>query len=230
MIDFCFTTMSFGERYYKQSERFILDRDKHCPEIKIIIITDNTDFFKKFNNVIAVNVGDYNPKYLNYETNYYKFDNSCRRFSILASIDSGFTNIVHIDNDNHFTKTWNLTSFKNLFKKNVISSPLTYNYHSHRDLGDKVLFYSKILNHNIEINEIKNLPEGCLNLMSFDTSDRALNFFKTWDECVKIRDEHKKFANNNLEEIFFSGKINGMYFEHVQTHPFFSPKHEIWYR
>ena len=229
-MDFCFTTMSFGERYYKQSERFILDRDKYCPEITLIIITDNTEFFKRFKNVIAVNVGEYNKKYLSYQTNYYNFDNSCRRFSIPASLTHGFKNIVHLDNDNYFQKTWSTSSFRNLFKTNVISAPIVYNYRSHGKLGDRVLFYSKHFNFPINENNIRNLPEGCINLMSFDTEERGYNFYETWNECVKVRDENKIFQNNNLEEVFFSGMKNGLSFEVVRTYNFFSAKHDTWYR
>lgn len=230
MIDFCFTTMSFGERYYIQSERFILDRDNNCPDVPIVIITDNTNFFKKFNNVVAINVGDYDEKYLNYQTNYYGFDNSCRRFEIPASLNLGFKNIVHIDNDNYFQKNWNTTSFRNLFKTNCISSPIVYNYHSHGKLGNRVLFYSNHFNFPINPTDIRNLPEGCINLMSFDSEERGYSFFKTWDECVKIRDTNKMFENNNLQEVFFSGKMNGLTFESVRVYPFFSAKHDTWYR
>lgn len=230
MIDFCFSLMSFGDRYYKQSERFISDRDNHCPEIKIIVITDNINFFKKFDNVVAIDVSDYDSKYLTYETNYYKFDNSCRRFLIPASLELGFKKIVFIDNDNHFMSSWDTNSFNELFKMNVISSPIVYDYYTHGKLGDKIIFYSKKFNHEINPNEIKNLPEGCINLLCFDTIERGENFFKTWDDCIKLRDENQKFTNNNLEEIYFSGKVNGMSFENAKTHPYFIAKHNIWYR
>jgi hypothetical protein len=230
MIDFCFATMSFGERYYKQSERFILDRNRHCPEVPIVIITDNTNFFKTFNNVFAVNVGEYDEKYLKYKTNYFGFDNSCRRFEIPASLKLGFKNIVHIDNDNHFQRNWNTTSFRNLFKTNCISAPIIYNYRAHGNLGDKVLFYSKHFNYEINPSEIKNLPEGCVNLLSFDSDERGYKFFDTWEQCVKLRDENKMFENNNLQEVFFAGKFNGLTFELARTHPFFAAKHDAWYR
>lgn len=222
--------MSFGERYYKQSERFISDRNNYCPEITLIIITDNVDFFKKFKNVVAINVGDYDKKYLTYQKNYFHFDISCRRFSIPAALKLGFKNMVHVDNDNHFNKTWDTTSFKKLFKINHISSPIVYNYKSHGNLGDRVLFYSKQMNFPINQNEIRNLPEGCLNIINFDSEERGYNFFQAWDECVKIRDKNKMFQNNNLEEVFFSGVKNGMSFGSARTHNFFSPKHDTWYR
>jgi hypothetical protein len=230
MIDFCFTTMSFGERYYKQSERFILDRNNHCKDVPLVILTDNTNFFKRFENVFAVNVGEYNQKYLNYGTKYFNFDISCRRFSVPSALKLGFKNIVHIDNDNHFQKGWNTNFFRLLFKTNFISAPIVYNYRNHLKLGDAVLFYSKYFNFPIQQNEIRNLPEGCINLMSFDTEERGYNFFKTWDECVKVRDENKMFRNNNLEEVFFAGKKNGLSFEIARTHNFFLAKHDTWYR
>lgn len=230
MIDFCFAIMSFGERYNKQSERFILDRNNHCKDIPIIVITNNTDYFKNFDNVYPINVGEYNEKYLNYGNKYYNFDSSCKRFLIPSSLKLGYRKIVYIDNDNHFMKTWNTLLFRNLFKTNHISAPIVYNYRSHLKLGDMVLFYSKHFNFPIQQDEIKTLPEGCINLMSFDTEERGYNFYNTWNECVMLRDENKLFKNNNLEEVFFSGKKNGLSFEVVRTHMFFLAKHDTWYR
>jgi|LakMenE01Jun11ns_1017448.scaffolds.fasta_scaffold9860525_2 hypothetical protein len=230
MIDFCFAIMSFGERYNKQSERFILDRNNHCKDIPIIVITDNTDYFKNFDNVYPINVGEYNEKYLNYGNKYYNFDSSCKRFLIPSALKLGYKNIVIIDNDNHFLKTWNTLLFRNLFKTNHISAPIVYNYKNHLKLGDMVLYYSNHFNFSIHQNEIRNLPEGCINLLSFDTEERGYNFYNTWNECVMLRDKNKMFKNNNLEEVFFSGKKNGLSFEVVRTHMFFLAKHDTWYR
>jgi hypothetical protein len=230
MIDFCFAIMSFGERYNKQSERFILDRNNHCKDIPIIVITNNTDYFKNFDNVYPINVGEYNEKYLNYGNKYYNFDSSCKRFLIPSALKLGYKNIVIIDNDNHFLKTWNTLLFRNLFKTNHISAPIVYNYKNHLKLGDMVLYYSNHFNFSIHQNEIRNLPEGCINLLSFDTEERGYNFYNTWNECVMLRDKNKMFKNNNLEEVFFSGKKNGLSFEVVRTHMFFLAKHDTWYR
>jgi hypothetical protein len=93
-----------------------------------------------------------------------------------------------------------------------------------------VLYYSNHFNFSIHQNEIRNLPEGCINLLSFDTEERGYNFYNTWNECVMLRDKNKMFKNNNLEEVFFSGKKNGLSFEVVRTHMFFLAKHDTWYR
>jgi len=201
MIDFCFAIMSFGERYNKQSERFILDRNNHCKDIPIIVITDNTDYFKNFDNVYPINVGEYNEKYLNYGNKYYNFDSSCKRFLIPSALKLGYKNIVIIDNDNHFLKTWNTLLFRNLFKTNHISAPIVYNYKNHLKLGDMVLYYSNHFNFSIHQNEIRNLPEGCINLLSFDTEERGYNFYNTWNECVMLRDKNKMFKNILLKSI-----------------------------
>jgi hypothetical protein len=231
MIDkFCFTTISFGDRYYEQTKRFIEDRDNYCPHIPLIVITDNVNYFSCCNNVIAVNVGDYNPKYMDYKTNYYNFDNSCKRYIVPASIKLGYKNFVYLDNDNHFIRTWNEELFKKLFIPNHILSPIAYRYMEHGQLGKKVESYSKLFSFPIERNEIINLPEGCLNIFSFDTNERAIDFYNIWNECVRLRDEYKLIDNTSLQEIFFAGKVCGMSFGIAKVHSFFHAKHDLWYR
>ncbi len=196
----------------------------------MILILFNINYFKDFNNVIPVNVGDYNPKYLNYKTNYYNFDNSCKRYIVPSAIRYGYKNFVYLDNDNYFRPTWNEDLFKRLFISNHILSPVAYRYMEHGQLGKKVEIYSELFSFPIEKNEIINLPEGCLNIFSFDTNERAIDFYNIWNECVRLRDEHNLIDNTCLQEIFFSGKVCGMSFGIAKVHQFLHPKHDLWYR
>ena len=84
-MKFCFATFCFGERYYEQVNRFIDDISKSDFRPNLIVITDDPSKIRDEFFVTSFDINDFNPKYLDYEKNYYDFDFSVKRYSVLAA-------------------------------------------------------------------------------------------------------------------------------------------------
>jgi hypothetical protein len=55
----------------------------------VFVVTDNPNAISKYNFVFTDHINNYNQKYTGYNTNYYDFDFSVKRFSLLFAFENG---------------------------------------------------------------------------------------------------------------------------------------------
>lgn len=235
--EYAIATFCYGERYYIQTNRLIDSFVNTIDPPNIIVVTDSPESIKKYDFVKVGDVKKYNPKYLRYETNYYSFDFSVKRFSVLAAFDYGYNNVILTDTD--VVKNESLFSHESVlktFQKNSIGGQVTYDFSSHVDtnsmLGRRFLHYEKRFNRYFDKSQLSEMPEDCIQFISLD-DDKKMKFLKTWDECIKIKDSDglPNVPAGNIDEMCFSALYNEMRCVNTSNKSvnLLLAKHEKWY-
>ena len=236
-MKFCFATFCFGERYYGQVNRFIDDISKSDFKPSLIVITDDPNKIKNEFFVTSFNINDFNPKYLDYEKNYYDFDFSVKRYSVLSSFKLGFTNIILVDAD--MRVNYGLFNEKNIiesFKPNSILGPVTYNFseqiNTNSELGNRLVEYERHFNIPIDKEKLDFMPEDCIQYISID-EDKFSNFLSSWDRCISYK-QTKPLRNipaGNIDEMCFSSLSNGIEVGNNSNKSLniIYPEHDKWY-
>lgn len=215
-MSFTFATFCFGERYYQQVNRFINDILNHDFKPHLVVLTDNCDKIIKADFVKSVDVRNYNPDYLDYQTNYYDFDFSVKRYSVRASVDLGFTKVILVDADMRVNSSlFNEENILNSFIENCVSGPVTYNFseqiQSNSELGRRLLHYENVFGFETDKEKLGIMPEDCIQYIDIE-KDKFIKFLDTWDKCI----EHKKtdglrnIPAGNIDEMCFSSLYNGV--------------------
>ena len=215
-MKFCFATFCFGERYYEQVNRFIEDISKSDFHPSLIVMTDNPEMIKNECFVTTFNIKDFNPEYSNYANNYYDFDFSVKRYSVLAAFKLGFTNVILIDVDMRVNYgLFNEENIINSFRPNSILGPVTYNFseqiNTNSELGNRLLEYERYFNISIDKEKLNFMPEDCIQYISID-EDKFHHFLSSWDRCISYK-QTKPLRNipaGNIDEMCFSALINGI--------------------
>jgi hypothetical protein len=215
-MKFCFATFCFGERYYEQVNRFIEDISKSDFHPSLIVMTDNPEMIKNECFVTTFNIKDFNPEYSNYANNYYDFDFSVKRYSVLAAFKLGFTNVILIDADMRVNYgLFNEENIINSFKPNSILGPVTYNFseqiNTNSELGNRLLEYERHFNISVDKEKLNFMPEDCIQYISID-EDKFSHFLSSWDRCISYK-QTKPLRNipaGNIDEMCFSSLINGI--------------------
>jgi hypothetical protein len=215
-MKFCFATFCFGERYYEQVNRFIEDISKSDFHANLIVMTDNPEMIKNECFVTTFNIKDFNPEYSNYANNYYDFDFSVKRYSVLAAFKLGFTNVILIDADMRVNYgLFNEENIINSFKPNSILGPVTYNFseqiNTNSELGNRLLEYERHFNISVDKEKLNFMPEDCIQYLSID-EDKFSHFLSSWDRCISYK-QTKPLRNipaGNIDEMCFSSLINGI--------------------
>jgi len=215
-MKFCFATFCFGERYYEQVNRFIEDISKSDFHASLIVMTDNPEMIKNECFVTTFNIKDFNPEYSNYANNYYDFDFSVKRYSVLAAFKLGFTNVILIDADMRVNYgLFNEENIINSFKPNYILGPVTYNFseqiNTNSELGNRLLEYERHFNISVDKEKLNFMPEDCIQYISID-EDKFSHFLSSWDRCISYK-QTKPLRNipaGNIDEMCFSSLINGI--------------------
>jgi hypothetical protein len=215
-MKFCFATFCFGERYYEQVNRFIEDISKSDFHASLIVMTDNPEMIKNECFVTTFNIKDFNPEYSNYANNYYDFDFSVKRYSVLAAFKLGFTNVILIDADMRVNYgLFNEENIINSFKPNSILGPVTYNFseqiNTNSELGNRLLEYERHFNISVDKEKLNFMPEDCIQYISID-EDKFSHFLSSWDRCISYK-QTKPLRNipaGNIDEMCFSASINGI--------------------
>jgi hypothetical protein len=215
-MKFCFATFCFGERYYEQVNRFIDDISKSDFHPSLIVMTDNPEMIKNECFVTAFNIKDFNPEYSNYANNYYDFDFSVKRYSVLAAFKLGFTNVILIDADMRVNYgLFNEENIINSFKPNSIMGPVTYSFseqiNTNSELGNRLLEYERHFNISVDKETLNFMPEDCIQYISID-EDKFSYFLSSWDRCISYK-QTKPLRNipaGNIDEMCFSALINGI--------------------
>jgi predicted O-methyltransferase YrrM len=216
MEEFAIATFCFGEIYYNQVNRLISEIDKCDLKPTLIVLTDNKNKILDKVFVKTFDIGDLNPEYKNYSNNYYDFDFSVKRYTLLSALNLGFTKIILTDadavpNQPLFTKENILKGFK----PNSILGQVTYNFNNeiltNSMLGRRFNHYETIYNKNFDKNLLDFMPEDCVQYIDIDLP-KFYNFLRTWDDCISIkkRDGLLNTPAGNIDEMCFSALHNGI--------------------
>jgi len=213
---YAISTFCFGERYYQQTNRLINSFKELQNRPNIFIVTDSIDSIIKEEFVHIKNVGDYNKKYLEYKKNYYGFDFSVKRFSLLFAFENGYNNVILTDTD----VVPNKTLFKdelifNNFIENSVAGQTCYDFESevisNSMLGRRLLHYEQKFNVIFDKKNLKSMPEDCVQFISIP-NEKKFTFLRTWDECIKIKDKDNlpNIPAGNIDEMCFSALYNNI--------------------
>jgi hypothetical protein len=235
-MDYSIATFCYGERYYHQTNRMIESFKKIENRPKIFIVTDSPKSIIKEDFVFVSDIREYNERYAQYNTNYYDFDFSVKRFSVKFALDNGFTKIILTDTDvipNE--KLFNDRSILECFIPNSISGQVTYLFENEQNtnsmLGRRFMYYESKF--GVEYNK-KNLwmPEDCIQFLNIDEK-KFYSFLGTWDECIKIKDSDKlhNIPAGNIDEMCFSAIHNQIELHNNSSRHInlLIPNHDKWY-
>ena len=215
-MEFCFATFCFGERYYNQVNRFIEDIEKSDFKPTLVVVTDNPNKILKYDFVKVFNILEFNSDYSDYAKNYYDFDFSVKRYSVRASFNLGYTNIILVDADMRVNyNLFNMDTIYSSFTINSILGPVTYNFteqiKTNSELGVRFMEYEKYFNINLDKSNLDFMPEDCVQYISLDY-EKYKHFLDTWDKCIEYK-KNKPLRNipaGNIDEMCFSALINGI--------------------
>lgn len=216
MSQFAIATFAYSERYQKQVNRMISEIDSCDFKPTVVVVTDNVDNILDKPFVKKYDISQFNPEYKNYSNNYYTFDFSVKRYSLLAALNLGYTKIILSDAD----AVPNKPIFKeellmNGFVKNSIQGQVTYNFTNqittNSQLGERFLVYEKYFNVIYDKDQLNFMPEDCIQFLDIEMP-KFYNFLRVWDECI----QHKKKENlantpaGNIDEMCFAALHCGL--------------------
>jgi hypothetical protein len=235
-MSYAIATFCYGERYYNQTNRMIESFKKMKDKPKIFIVTDKPESITKEDFVFVSDIKEYDESYSNYETNYYDFDFSVKRFSVKFALDNGYTKIILTDTDVIPNETlFNDENILNCFIPNSVSGQVTYLFESEIErnsmLGRRFLHYETKF--GVEFNK-KNMwmPEDCIQFLDIE-KDKFYSFLSTWDKCIEIKktDNLRNIPAGNIDEMCFSA-----FYNEIELHNNSSkhinlliPNHDKWY-
>jgi hypothetical protein len=236
-LNYAIATFCYGERYYSQTNRLIESFDILEFRPDIYIVTDSPESIIDRDFVFKKHISEYNPKYSTYNKDYYTFDFSVKRFSLLYAFDSGYSNVILTDTDIVVNESlYNHETIMNSFIRNTIAGQVTYNFNheinTNSQLGKRFLYYEKKYDIYFDKNLLNYMPEDCVQFISIDDSLK-FNFLKIWDECISIKDNDK--LNNvpagNIDEMSFAALVNGINVTNNSNKSInlLIPKHDKWY-
>lgn len=235
-MSYAISTFCYGDRYYTQTNRLIESFYEIDDKPNIFVVTDNPNKIKKESWVNINDIREYNEKYKTYNTNYYDFDFSVKRYSVRFALDNNFTKIVLTDTDVVANKSsFSHSNLLNLFLDNSISGQVTYLFeeqiNSSSHLGKRFQYYEKKFNTFFGIKNFY-MPEDCIQFLDIEKNKFNL-FLQTWDECIKIKYEENlpNVPAGNIDEMCFSALYNNINLENNSSKGInlLIPKHDKWY-
>lgn len=236
-MEYAIATFCYGERYYIQTNRMIESFDLLTNPPQIFIVTDNVDVIVKRSFVNIKHISDYNPKYSDYKEDYYSFDFSVKRFSLLFAFDSGYDNVILTDTDAIVNQQlYSHQKVMECFAPNSISGQVTYNFKNeiitNSMLGRRLVHYEKVFQVSFDKEELTTMPEDCIQFISIE-GNLKYKFLEVWDKCIKIKDSESlpNIPAGNIDEMCFSAlfykiKLLNNSNKHINL---LTPKHDKWY-
>jgi hypothetical protein len=235
-MSYAIATFCYGERYYDQTNRMIESFKKTPNRPKIFIVTDKPEAIIKEDFVFVSDIKNYDEKYSTYNTNYYDFDFSVKRFSVRFALDNGFTKIILTDTD--VIPNEGLYSDKTIletFIPNSISGQVTYLFEKEVEtnsmLGRRLKHYETSFGVDYNKKDMW-MPEDCIQFLDIE-KEKFYSFLSTWDKCIEIKylDDLHNIPAGNIDEMCFSALHNGIELhnnsdKHINL---LIPKHDKWY-
>jgi hypothetical protein len=234
--EYAISTFCYGDIYYEQTNRLIESFLEIDDKPNIFVVTDNPDKIRKENWVNINNIKEYNEKYQTYNTNYYDFDFSVKRYSVKFALENNYSKIILSDTDvvaNNIIFSHN--NILKLFLNNSISGQVTYFFddeiNRNSELGKRFQYYEKKFNVKYS-NQNFYMPEDCIQFLDIE-KNKFESFLNTWDECIKIKYEEdlRNIPAGNIDEMCFSAFHNGIDLKNNsgQGINLLIPKHNKWY-
>lgn len=210
MEKFAIATFCYGERYQKQVNRMISEIDTCDFKPTLVVVTDNIDNILDKPFVKKYDISQFNPEYKLYSDNYYTFDFSVKRYSLLAALNLGFTKVILCDADAVPNKSiFNEEHILQGFVENSIQGQVTYNFSNeiitNSQLGRRFLSYENYFKVSYDKNQLNFMPEDCIQFININIP-KFYNFLRIWDECIK----HKNLTGlsntpaGNIDEMCFA--------------------------
>lgn len=235
-MEYAISTFCYGDRYYSQTNRMIESFKELQYKPKIFIVTDSPESIIKEDFVFVSHIKEFDEKYVTYNTNYYDFDFSVKRFSVKFALDNGFTKIILTDTDvivNH--NTFTDKNILECFIPNSVAGQVNYLFEeeikTNSMLGRRFLHYEK----KFEVQYDKTnfwMPEDCIQFLDID-KEKFYSFLNTWEECIKIKysDNLHNIPAGNIDEMCFSAfyndiQLNNNSNKHINL---LIPVHDKWY-
>lgn len=210
MSKFAIATFSYGERYYNQVNRMISEIDSCEFKPTVVVVTDDVSKILDKSFVKKYDIGSFNPEYKIYADNYYTFDFSVKRYSVLAALNLGFTKIILSDADTVPNKS--LFVEEHILKgfiPNSIQGQTTYNFSSeittNSSLGKRFLEYEKHFGVSFSKEKLNFMPEDCIQFIDIELP-KFYNFLRIWDECINFKKKYNlsNAPAGNIDEMCFS--------------------------
>lgn len=234
--EYAISTFCYGDIYYEQTNRLIESFLEIDDKPNIFVVTDNPDKIRKENWVNINDIKEYNEKYQTYNTNYYDFDFSVKRYSVKFALENNYSKIILSDTDvvaNNIIFSHN--NILKLFLNNSISGQVTYLFddeiNRNSELGKRFQYYEKKFNVKYS-NQNFYMPEDCIQFLDIE-KNKFKSFLNTWDECIKIKYEEdlRNIPAGNIDEMCFSAFHNGIDLKNNsgQGINLLIPKHNKWY-
>jgi hypothetical protein len=236
-MEYAIATFCYGDRYYSQTNRMIESFNQLSDPPQIFIVTDNPDAITKKKFVNVKNISEYNSKYSEYNKDYYTFDFSVKRFSLLFAFDSGYNNVILTDTDVMVNQQiFSHERVMECFIPNSISGQVTYNFNNeiitNNMLGERLLRYEDVFKVSFNKEELTEMTEDCIQFISIE-SNLKYKFIEVWDKCIKIKDSESlpNIPAGNIDEMCFSALYNGIKVlnnsnKHINL---LTPTHDKWY-
>lgn len=235
-MNFAVSTFCYGNRYYSQVNRMIESFLILDEKPNVFVVTDNPNAISKYNFVFTDHINNYNQKYTEYNTNYYDFDFSVKRFSLKFALDNGYTRIILSDADSVADSSrFNQNNIDKCFSENTVSGPVNFilekEMTNNSMLGQRLKYYENQFGVSFDKTNML-VSEDCVQY--FDISKESFNkFLDTWEECIKI-----KYTNNlpnipagNIDEITFSALYNNIKLNNNSEYAvnILTQYHDKWY-
>jgi len=210
MEKFAIATFCYGERYQKQVNRMISEIDTCDFKPTLVVVTDNIDNILDKPFVKKYDILQFNPEYKLYSDNYYTFDFSVKRYSLLAALNLGFTKVILCDADSVPNKSiFNEEHILRGFVENSIQGQVTYNFSNeiitNSQLGRRFLSYENYFKVSYDKNQLNFMPEDCIQFINIDIP-KFYNFLRIWDECIKHKNSTglSNTPAGNIDEMCFA--------------------------
>ena len=215
-MEYAIATFCYGERYYNQTNRMIESFDYMDVKPQIFIVTDNEDSILKRDFVNVKNISEFNSKYSSYHKNYYGFDFSVKRYSLLYAFQNGYENVILCDTDVVVNNTlYSHMLIQKSFDDNSIVGPVTYNFNNESKtnsmLGRRLTHYETKFGVEYDKDRLNFMPEDCIQYISIK-GDLRFSFIETWDKCIEIKDSENLHNTpaGNIDEMCFSAFYNNI--------------------
>lgn len=215
-MEYAISTFCYGERYYQQTNRLIESFDDINEKPDFFIVTDNPSALIERPFVKKKNITEYNKKYSQYENDYYSFDFSVKRFSLLYAFENGYNNVILTDTD--AIPNYDLFNTENVMKsfiKNSIGGPVTYCFKNEQNtnsmLGERFKHYENKFGVLFDRDYLDEMVEDCIQYISIE-DNLKFKFIKTWNRCIEIKDKDNlpNAPAGNIDEMCFSALYNNL--------------------
>jgi hypothetical protein len=235
-MSYAIATFCYGERYYNQTNRMIQSFKNIKDKPKIFIVTDSPESITKEDFVFVADIKEYDEKYSTYNTNYYDFDFSVKRFSVKFALDNGFTKIILTDTDVMPNEAlFNDENVLDCFISNSVSGQVTYLFEKEIEcnsmLGRRFTHYESVFGVNYNKKDMW-MPEDCIQFLDIE-KEKFYSFLSTWDKCIEIKysDKLHNIPAGNIDEMCFSAFNNDVELhnnssKHINL---LIPNHDKWY-